>query len=69
MKTTEEMLAIPPEVKSALQEALANLAKGIRDPEAAKKAAARMDRMREETRKRVGVVNVAVDLIRELRDQ
>ena len=41
----------------------------IRDPEAMKKAARDMDRMREETRKEFGIIDVAVDLIREGRNE
>jgi hypothetical protein len=42
---------------------------GIRDAEAAKKAAERMDRMREELKKKIGTVEAAVELIRDVRDQ
>ena len=52
-----------------LQELISKMMKGERDPEAAKSARERMDRMREETRKRIGTVEVAVDFIRELRDR
>ncbi len=52
-----------------LIEAIARCMKRVRDPEAARKACERMDRMREETQKRVGTVEVAVDFIRELRDR
>ena len=52
-----------------LEVLIARLMKGERDPEAAKKSRERMDRMREETRKRVGTVEVAVDFVRELRDR
>lgn len=55
--------------KHELEELIAKLMKGERDPEAAKKSRERMDRMREETRKRVGTVEVAVDFVRELRDR
>ena len=51
-----------------LQAALDRLSRGIRDPEAARKSRERMDRVREENRKRLGVQNIAVDLIRESRD-
>ena len=68
MKITKEMTGFSPELMAELQEAAAKLAKGIRDPEAAKKAAERMDRMREENRKIFGVQNVGVDIIREMRD-
>ncbi|HEY4263183.1 MAG TPA: hypothetical protein VGM98_23675 [Schlesneria sp.] len=55
--------------KQELEELIAKLMKGERDPDAAKKSRERMDRMREETRKRVGIVEVAVDLVREHRDR
>ena len=52
-----------------LNEAITRRMKGVRDPEAARKACERMDRMREEIRRRVGTVEIAIDFIRELRDQ
>ena len=52
-----------------LEDLIANLGKRPRDPEAMRKAAERMDRMREETFKRVGLLDVAVPYIRELRDR
>ncbi len=58
-------MVIPPEYVSELQVAVDRLVKGIRDPEAMTRACERMDRMREEMRKRVGEIEVAVDLIRE----
>lgn len=39
------------------------------DREAMRKACDEMDRLREETRERVGVVDVAVELVRDARDQ
>ena len=57
------------EAKHQLDEAIAKLMRGERDPEAVRLACERMDRMREETRKRVRTVEVAVDYIRELRDR
>lgn len=62
---TDDPPDIDPEVMAELQAAVANAIKGIRDPEAMRKAAERMDRMREEMRERVGEVEIAVDLIRE----
>lgn len=53
----------------ALQDTLDRVAKGIRDPEASRQALERLDKAREEMRQRVGVVEVAVELIRETRDQ
>lgn len=52
-----------------LQETLDRARRGVRDPEAMRKAAERMDRMREEMRERVGIVDLAVPLIRESRDE
>jgi hypothetical protein len=52
-----------------LKEAIDRLLSGVRDPAIADKAREEMDRMREETRKRVGIVEVAVDYIRDARDQ
>lgn len=40
-----------------------------RDPEMVRKACERMDKMREELRARIGTVDVAVELIRDARDQ
>ena len=52
-----------------LNGAIARRMNGVRDPEAARRACERMDRMREEIQKRVGTVEISVDFIRELRDQ
>jgi hypothetical protein len=53
----------------SLQEAIDRAVKGIRDPEAARKACEEMDRAREGMRLRFGERNLAVDLIRESRDE
>lgn len=53
--------------KRELEDAIAHL--GSRDPETMRRACEEMDRMREETRRRVGTINVAVDLVREFRDR
>jgi hypothetical protein len=55
--------------KSQLAETISRLMKGQRDPKDMQAACERMDRMREETRARVGTVEIAVDAIRELRDE
>lgn len=52
-----------------LQGAVDRVLNGVRDPEAIQQAAKRMDRMREEMRRRVGNVNLAVPLIRATRDE
>jgi hypothetical protein len=52
-----------------LQAAVERVRKGVREPEAMRQAAKRMDRMREETRHRVGNVDLAVPLIRATREE
>jgi hypothetical protein len=49
---------------NGLEEALSQ-----EDRETMRKACEEMDRLREETRARVGVVDVAVELVRDARDQ
>jgi len=66
-QTTEP--GIPAEILADLEEAARYAASGVRDPEVIQQAAERMDRMREELRQRHGEMNVAVDLIREVRDE
>ena len=58
-------IAVDPEVQAAVDRVLG----GVRDPEVMHRAAERMDRMREEMRRRVGDVELAVSLIRETRDE
>jgi hypothetical protein len=53
--------------KEKLAEVIAALTAGKRDPDDMRRAGEQMDRMREEIRRRIGVVNVAVDLIRDAR--
>ena len=69
MNTTETVAGIPEAVKAQLQQTLDDLVKGIRRPDKMKAACERMDRMREENRQLFGEQNLAVDLIRETRDQ
>jgi hypothetical protein len=52
-----------------LEDAISRLLAGVRDPEVGRKAREDMDRMREETRKRTGTVEVAAELVRDARDQ
>jgi hypothetical protein len=51
-----------------LQQAAENAAKGISDPEEAKKACEEMDQIREQIRARHGILDIGVPAIRELRD-
>jgi hypothetical protein len=66
---TQDINLIPDDVKAALQEALDNAARGIRDPEKAKQALERLRVALEEKRRLYGEQNIAVDLIRQTRDQ
>lgn len=66
---TAPKTVIPPELLAELQAAVGQATSGERDAEAEKKAADRMDRMREELRQRHGEMNIAVDLVRESRDE
>jgi len=67
MATVEKLaeITVDPEVQAAIDRAL----EGVRDSGSMRQAAERMDRMREEMRARVGNVNLAVPLIREIRDE
>jgi hypothetical protein len=69
MATAEKPAAIPQEDLVALQEAVDRAVKGIRDPKAARRACEEMDRAREEMRRDYGERDLAVDLIRESRDE
>jgi hypothetical protein len=65
----ENSRSIPPEFVSESELAVDRLIKGLRDPEAMNRSCERMDRMREEMKQRVGEIEVAVDLIREAREE
>ena len=60
---------IPSALMAELRAATERAACGVRDPEVMRRACERMDRMREELRRRTGELDVAVDLIREGRKQ
>jgi hypothetical protein len=53
---------------SELRETIDRLIRGERDPEAMRKACERMDAMREDLRRRIGTVDIAVDLVRDARN-
>lgn len=53
---------------SDLQKTLERVQADVRDPVAMRQACERMDREREELRKKIGIVNVAVELIRDARN-
>jgi len=66
--STETSNGIPPELAAALDEALRNAMTAHRDSEAMRQACDEQDRLREELRQKVGEVNLAVELVREVRD-
>ena len=69
MNTTETTTGIAADLAVQFQEALDDLAKGIRRPEKMQAACQRMDRLREENRQLFGEQNIAVELVRQSRDQ
>lgn len=69
MNPTQTTSRIPPMLAAEFQEALDDLAKGIRRPEKMQTACERMDRLREENRRLFGEQNIAVELIRQTREQ
>jgi hypothetical protein len=68
IKTIERSQAIPPELMASLQEAADRAARGVRDPESMRLACERMDRMREETYRKHGLLDIGGPAVRELRD-
>ncbi len=68
MSSTNTRTSLPPELATALDEALRNAMTDNRDPETMRQACDEQDRLREELRQKVGDLNVAVELVREVRD-
>jgi hypothetical protein len=68
MGQPEESSQITPGMLDELRAAIERAMKGIRDPEAMRRACERMDRMREETYRKHGLLDIAVPSIRALRD-
>jgi len=69
MTTIEQVPGIDPKAKAELQEACDRLAIGVQtSPDEKREALANLNKRREEIRKRVGVQNIAVDLVRQSRD-
>lgn len=69
MKAKIKSRRIPPKLLAELARAVSQAAKGVRNHRLEAKACRDMDRMREELRKKRGDLDVAVDLIREVRDE
>jgi hypothetical protein len=58
----ETASAIPAEDMAELEAAVADLIKGVRDPEKMERAARELEEGREEVRRRIGETNIAVEL-------
>lgn len=69
MPTLEQETTITPELIAELEEAVDRLMKRTRDPEIMRQAADEMDAAREELRDRLGEMRIAVDLVRESREE
>jgi len=64
-----EINDIPPEILAQMDVAALKAMSPDRDPEAMKNACERMDRMREDIKKKHVILNIGVPAIRELRDE
>ncbi len=69
MNTTTAVPCIPPDLVADFQQAVDDLAKGVRRPEKMQAACEHMDRIREENRRLFGEQNIAVELVRKTRDE
>jgi antirestriction protein ArdC len=67
--TDNAVVSIDNFIMTELHEAAERAGKKVRDRDAMRRACIQLDVAREELRKRVGTLNVAVDLIRSGRDQ
>jgi hypothetical protein len=65
MATTDE----PPATLTDLEYAIQLIMTGQKDPEFAARVQMQTEKITEETRRKHGVLNIAVDLIREARDE
>ncbi len=60
---------LPQDVFNELQRAIERAALGVRDPEEAARASERLEKAREKLKAEHGELNLAVELIREVRDE
>jgi hypothetical protein len=66
----DKSTVIPPEILADLEEVVRQAASGgVRDPELLRRVYERSAQVQEELRKKHGVLDVAVELIREIRDE
>jgi hypothetical protein len=68
MSDTAATGLIPSEAMAELRAAATLAAAGVRDAEAIRQACERMDRLREENRRKLGDSPVGTNIIREVRD-
>lgn len=61
--------SISPEIMAEMEEAVKYAMSGVRDPEVMRKACEHMDQVREEIRRKHGVLDIGVPAIRELRGE
>ena len=59
----------PVTVTTELQEAAENASRRVRDPATMRRACEEMDRIRKDVKRRLGTVDIAVELIREAREE
>jgi hypothetical protein len=70
MANAETNSAIPAEIRDDLEEVARQAASGgVRDPELLRRVAERAEQVREELRRKYGVLEVAVPLLREVREE
>jgi hypothetical protein len=69
MTPHENKSVITPELEAEFQAAVRQAMSSKRDAEAMRRAAERMDRMREETYRQHGLLDIGVPAIRELRGE
>jgi hypothetical protein len=68
MNMIDQAPGVDSQAKAELREACDRFVRGSIDPEAARRSRERMAKAREEIRKRLGVQNIVVDLVRQARD-
>jgi hypothetical protein len=62
-------MSIDTSIMAELQDAIDRIERGVRDPDFMRQACIDMDREREELRRQVGELDIAVELIRDARDE
>jgi len=69
MATAETNNVIPPEIMADLEEVVRQAAAGgVRDPELLRRVTERAERVRQEILQKHGVLDIGVQIIREMRD-